>query len=330
MATETVNVNRATPRGAALGTAHFLVQLLCRYFIAYQMFSYSSAKLLGTQFTVSPGTLERPIGELTGFELTWAYYGYSYPYGLFIAAAQITAGALLLFRPTLRLGLLLFLAVMGNIVMIDVFYNIGPALPMALLLLAMGLYLFLSDWQAFWSYLFGAPYNIGTVPRPELGQRLRWARFALVPVLFAGALAFIYTIKQQFTQTTPLDGAWDLPRGGEVSRLIFDFPGYCVVRMAGGGIHNGECAVDAETQTVSVDVKQIDIDRLSAEGKLDETTDDATFARLTADSPTAFRFTGSYRLADESTLVLEPQEGGSPIELRRAEYAYGRPYAPLF
>lgn len=311
MTTGTVGVDTTSRPSTVLGTVHYILQLLCRYFIAYQMFSYASAKLLGTQFTTSPSTLDRPIGELSGFELTWAYYGYSPLYGVFIASAQITAGVLLLFRPTVRLGLLLFLTVIGNIVMIDFFYNIDGAKGMAVLLLGMGLYLFLSDSRAFWSYVFGTPYAVGKVPSPKLGARLRWVRLALVPVLFAGAFAFIYTIKQQFMPSTPVDGAWDFGAGGQVSRLYFDGFGTCTVQMADRLTHSGECAVDTENQTVSLDIKQIDIDKLLAEGKLDETTDAATFARLTADSPTAFRFSGSYRLTDEDTLVLEPGGGGN-------------------
>ena len=129
-------------RGTLAARVHYTVQLLFRYYIAYQMFSYASAKLLGTQFTVGPSTLDRPIGDLSGFELTWAYYGYSHTYGAFIAFAQIAAGVFLIFRPTVRLGLLLFLTVIGNIVMIDFFYNIDGAKSAAVTLLLMGVYLY--------------------------------------------------------------------------------------------------------------------------------------------------------------------------------------------
>ena len=228
------------------------------------------------------------------------------------------------------MGLLLFLTIIGNIVMIDFFYNIDGAKSMAVLLLGMGLYLFLSDWRAFWSYIFGAPYAVGTAPFPKLAHRLRWLRVALVPVLFVGAFGMIYTLKQNFMPTTPVDGAWDFGAGAQVSRLYFDGFGYCTVQMADRLTHSGECAVDTESQTISMNIKQIDVNKLLAEGKLDETTDQATFARLTADSPTAFKFDGTYSLTYKDTLVLEPEGGGEPVTLTRAQYAYGNPYRDPF
>ena len=330
MATRTSTLE--TDRAGLPQTVHYFVQLFFRYFIAYQMFSYSSAKLLGTQFTISPSTLDRPIGDLSGFELTWAYYGYSYTYGLFIAGAQITAGVLLLFRRTVRLGLLLFLTVIGNIVMIDFFYNIDGAKSMAVTLLLMGLYLFVSDGRAFWSYLFGTPY-VKEATIPGFVRRrgwTTWVRAAAIPVLFVGAFGSIYLLKQQFMPSTPLNGAWNFAGDRAATRLYFDEAGFCAVRMANSSTYYGECPADAQNQTVSLDIKQIDVDKLLAEGLIDETTDEATFERLTADSPTAFKFTGTYQLTDEDTLVLEPQGGGEPVTLERAQYAYGNPYRDPF
>jgi hypothetical protein len=101
--------------------------------------------------------LDTPARELSGMAITWAFYGRSYEYGLVLAAAQVLCSLLLFGRRTVRLGVLLFLPIMGNIVLLDYFYDI-PALPTASVLLVMGLYLFLADARAFLRYALGTPY----------------------------------------------------------------------------------------------------------------------------------------------------------------------------
>jgi len=57
---------------------HFYLHTFCRYFLATIIISYAFAKILGTQFTSQPSTYDKPVGLLSGFELTWYYYGYSF------------------------------------------------------------------------------------------------------------------------------------------------------------------------------------------------------------------------------------------------------------
>ena len=70
---------------------HFYLHTFCRYFLATMILSYAFAKILGTQFTTQPSTYDQPVGSLSGFNLTWYYYGYSFSYGVFIAISQITS-----------------------------------------------------------------------------------------------------------------------------------------------------------------------------------------------------------------------------------------------
>jgi hypothetical protein len=85
---------------------------------------YGFAKLNGSQFTVLDSELTRPLGEVSGFWLTWYYFGYSTAYGTLIALAQILGGCLLVMPRTSLAGALCLLPVFANIVLIDIFFRI--------------------------------------------------------------------------------------------------------------------------------------------------------------------------------------------------------------
>ncbi len=97
-----------------------------RYISAYLILTYGTRKLIGGgQFALSPAFGSRQIGSLSGFELTWFYYGYSHAYGALLALTQILAGVLLLFRKSALLGAALLTPVMANILMINIFFHIA-------------------------------------------------------------------------------------------------------------------------------------------------------------------------------------------------------------
>jgi hypothetical protein len=97
---------------------------------------YGFAKLTGAQFTVLDSELTKPMGEVSGFWLTWYYFGFSPIYGSIVALLQIVGGVLLFWPRTALLGALLLTPVIANIILIDVFYRIDiGATAVALLIL---------------------------------------------------------------------------------------------------------------------------------------------------------------------------------------------------
>jgi hypothetical protein len=96
----------------------------CRYFVAFVIVCYGWAKIMGSQFTILDSELDKPMGEVSGFWLTWYYFGYSPFYGNFIALIQIVAGFLLLCRRTVLLAACVLFGVIGNIILIDIFYGV--------------------------------------------------------------------------------------------------------------------------------------------------------------------------------------------------------------
>ena len=95
-----------------------------RWVAALLCFLYGFAKINGSQFTVLDSELARPMGEVTGFWLTWHYFGFSPVYGTFLALVQIVSGVLLLVPRTALLGAVVLLPVAVNILLVDILYGV--------------------------------------------------------------------------------------------------------------------------------------------------------------------------------------------------------------
>lgn len=96
---------------------------------------YGFAKLNGSQFVVLDSELARPMGEVSGYWLTWYYFSYSPTYGAIIALVQVAGGILLTFRRTALLAALALVPVFVNILLIDLFFRIALGATLAALLI---------------------------------------------------------------------------------------------------------------------------------------------------------------------------------------------------
>jgi hypothetical protein len=85
--------------------------------VRYLLFTYGLSQLAGVQFTSSPDMARQAIGTLTGYQLTWYYYGYSHIYASILGLTQLFGASLL--------GAAIMTFVMANILMINLFFHIA-------------------------------------------------------------------------------------------------------------------------------------------------------------------------------------------------------------
>jgi hypothetical protein len=69
--------------------------------------------------------LQKPVGDLSPFELLWTTFGYGRPYQIFTGFFEITGAILILFKRTRAAGLLVIASVMLNVIMLNYTYQIG-------------------------------------------------------------------------------------------------------------------------------------------------------------------------------------------------------------
>ena len=143
------------------------------------------------QLTVPTWVAQRPIGSLDGYTLTWYYFGYSHAYKYILGLLQVFAASLLLFRKTALLAAVLMVPIMANIVLINVFYVIGPgAESLAIFILVSMLLLLWHERGAFYAVLW-----VSQPAEPKSSRKRHWLVRSLillyaVGVLAAGTVAF--------------------------------------------------------------------------------------------------------------------------------------------
>ncbi|HEV2444317.1 MAG TPA: hypothetical protein VGS58_00285 [Candidatus Sulfopaludibacter sp.] len=178
---------------------HAWMHVFVRYALAFTMFGYGFAKVIPTQF--GPPSLSRliePLGDFSPMGLLWTFVGYSKAYTIFSGAAEVSGGALLLWRRTATLGAMVSAAVLANVVAMNFCYDVPVKLYSANLLLMAG-FLMAGDLRRVVNCLIlnrpaaAADLSAGRFP----GRRVRIA-VLVFQVLFVGS--FLYQDLKQSWQ----------------------------------------------------------------------------------------------------------------------------------
>lgn len=173
-----------------------------RWIAAVLCIVYGFAKINGSQFTVLDSELTKPLGQVSGFWLTWYYFGYSTVYGTFIALLEVVAGVLLIVPRTALLGALLLLPLATNIVLIDVFYGVDIGGLLA------GLVLLLCVWLTLAPYVpqLRKAILLETLPMSPAPRSL-----IALSVMTIGAFGFTWWVANNNNRApTAVDGMWSV------------------------------------------------------------------------------------------------------------------------
>ena len=182
----------------------------CRYFVAFMIVGYGWAKIMGSQFTILDSELDKPMGEVSGFWLTWYYFGYSPFYGNFIALVQIACGFLLLYRKTVLLGACILFGVIGNIILVNIFYQIELGAMMTAVVLEGGLFIILNSHrheliETFWTRQNSIFPDDKKPSSPRAAKILLCALIVLIP---PGCAYYVANYNNRYP--TELDGKWQI------------------------------------------------------------------------------------------------------------------------
>jgi hypothetical protein len=183
---------------------------ILRYIAAFLVITYGFAKLNGSQFTILDSELDKPMGQVSGFWLTWYYFGYSKFYGNFIALAQIIGGVLLMFRRTTLIGSCLLLPIIANIILVDVFYAIDLGALLVALFIEVALLIILKPhvmelYDLFWMKQKGPTSSEASPKFITIGKYAVRVLLILVPFMLT-----YWTANYNNRYPTPIDGTWDV------------------------------------------------------------------------------------------------------------------------
>jgi hypothetical protein len=122
-----------------------VVCLGARYVLAMTVFAYAVFKVFPAQFSVpAPSRLLQTYGASSRMGLLWTFMGASTAYQMFAGWTEMLGCTLLMFRRTATLGALVLLAVLTNVLVMDVCYNV-PAKLCVLHLLGMAIVVVITD-----------------------------------------------------------------------------------------------------------------------------------------------------------------------------------------
>jgi hypothetical protein len=125
------------------------------YQIGFILFLFGWMKVFKLHLNASIVYLDMPIGELSGYELSTAFYGYSYPFIIFIGCLQLTGSTLLLFKRTRLLGVLILSPILANIIVTNITYSIGIGVTLMAFSLLLGcIIIILEDYEKIKQLIF--------------------------------------------------------------------------------------------------------------------------------------------------------------------------------
>ncbi len=251
---------------------HPVLHTSARYIMATMFLMYAIAKILGTQFSSPPTVYDMPISELNGFQLTWYYFGYSYGYGVFIATSQIITAFLLYFRKTTRIGVVLYLAIIGNIVVLDFAYGIDGAQGMAVFLTLLAIFVLLSEFKGFYTFFIEQPPLFQDIDRPRWMQKIQWLKFVLVPLMIIVIVVGGSILKERIFTKNEFYGSWQPNIETEWDRLYFLEAHTFSIRTGCDleEIHFGKYSINRANQTIVLhefkdDYKEKNVDILNVD-----------------------------------------------------------------
>jgi hypothetical protein len=193
---------------------HAWADLIVRRTLTLVFLSYGLSKLFRLQF-YEPyfHWQETPVGDLSGFELTWYFFGASFAYSIFIGLGEISAALLLLARRTSNIGALLLMVVGGNILAVNIAYGIGVA-HFAGLILAGAVYILLCDATRLIAFFFGSGATPPRAdPHPSGPARAIVLGTAIVAVLLPIADK-VRDVPRGLPVSMALTGAWRITADG--------------------------------------------------------------------------------------------------------------------
>ncbi|MGC4100343.1 hypothetical protein [Ferruginibacter sp.] len=155
---------------------NYLLCLFVRYSLAIISFGYGIQKIFALQMPFpSTSQLATPLGDLLPMRLSWLFIGYSTPYQVFSGVMEVVVTALLLYRRTATMGVLIGTAVFINVMMLNLCYDI-PVKLFSMNLVLLCLYLAANEYRRiscfFWLNKTAAACSVYDYPLTKKWMRI--------------------------------------------------------------------------------------------------------------------------------------------------------------
>ncbi len=177
-----------------------VIRLMATYYLGWVLLKYGLDKLFKCQFYLpEPNILYSRVGDLDKDILFWSSMGSSYSYNIFMGLSEIIPGILLCFGKTRKLGLLLALGVLLNVVAINFSFDISVKLFSSFLLL-ITVYLIIPFGFNLWRILSNQQIVLtqnSIDSNNKSTQQFHWSNFVIISIILIESM-FVYVKNKNF------------------------------------------------------------------------------------------------------------------------------------
>jgi hypothetical protein len=136
-------------------------QGLIIYIISFSLISFGLMKLLHLHITSSLVWMDKPSSSLSDEALMEVFFIREPLFLLLIGCLEIIGSILIIYRRTRMLGIFILLPVLLNIILMNIFYNVGMGATIQAILLAIGLfYILMQDYESILLFFFKTKSNV--------------------------------------------------------------------------------------------------------------------------------------------------------------------------
>jgi uncharacterized membrane protein YphA (DoxX/SURF4 family) len=233
-------------------------RLYLRLWLGSVMCSYGAMKVIQSQFPPPMlSSLIVPYGQHSPMGLLWTFMGASKAYNVFAGSAEMLAGILLLIPRFTTLGALLGVAVMGNVFMLNMSYDV-PVKLFSFHLLVAALILAGPDFANLTRFfVFKRPGRLA-VDRPFFSNRRLNLAGLILQLLFAAFLVGTDLYDSLQYQAAPagrsvLYGIWSVGRANvDWQQVVFDDYGIFAAQSREGSMRYYSQKTNAAQRTITI------------------------------------------------------------------------------
>jgi uncharacterized membrane protein YphA (DoxX/SURF4 family) len=296
-------------------------RLFLRLFLASVMMLYGASKLFPMQFAPIPlGRLVDPLGRLSPLGLLWGFMGYSRLYTLFGGIGEMLGGILLIVPRFTTLGALVSFAVLSNVLMLNLAYDVPRKIFTIHLMIIAALLILPASKRLADFFIFNRtvkPEAEAPFMKDKLINKGVFALqyiYAIVTLAIALQVSYRLSIPNLAEVKAPLRGVWavdqfqinsvlmppDTHNDRRWHHVIFDRPDIFTIQPSSGGlqifslkIDNSNRAftsfdIDNPNSKASFTLVLPDNDHMSMKGQIGGQPVSTTLHRVDLSNPTEF------------------------------------------
>ena len=164
-------------------------QGLIRYGVAFDLAEFGWAKICHLQLVTQISKLDLPYRSFSPSDLFWTFFSHSYLFSCIIAGLQITGAMLLLFRRTRLVGVFVLLPVLANILLMDIFYQIGDSVVVhASIMMSGALYFLFIEFNRLKEFFFAAKDQLPVLHLSNFSKMAIRLSIIYIPLLLIAML----------------------------------------------------------------------------------------------------------------------------------------------